>query len=158
MKKIVTILTLASLFAAVSASAVRAETASIKGEDVVVGNGVVEQNCTLDVAGTGTLKLKNPSTLDTKTPGKLKVTCNTTTNKLDIAVNVAGSTLNGGSATTNFNGGTNEYSTAAGTNITPGTTVNAAVANIEATISAPAGQLLVPGTNYAVFVTPTLTP
>jgi hypothetical protein len=153
MKKIVTILTLASLFAAVTASADKAQ-----ASDVVVGNGVVPQTCAIDTVTNGTLKLVSPSELSTDTPGKVKVTCNTTTSKLAIVVNVPAGNAYNGTPSAELAGGTGVYSAAAGASVAPGAIVNGDSANINAKIKAPAGDLLEAGTNYAVFVTPTLTP
>jgi hypothetical protein len=152
MKKIVAILTVASLFAVVSASAERAQAG-----DVVVGGGIVPQSCAIDTVTNGTLKLSTPSKLVTDTPGQVKVTCNTTTNKLDIAVNAGSSNVYNGTPSVKFNGGTGVYAAAAGTSVSPGALVNGDSAKVEATIDAGALPLQA-ATNYAVFITPTLTP
>jgi hypothetical protein len=152
MKKIVAILTVASLFAVVSASAERAQAG-----DVAVGGGVVPETCKIDTVENGTLKLSTPSKLVTDLPGKIKVTCNTTTNKLDIAVNTGASTLYNGTPSIKFNGGTGVYSAASGMSVSPGALVNGETAKVNATIDSGAVPLQA-ATNYNVFITPTLTP
>jgi type 1 fimbria pilin len=152
MKKIVTILTVASLFAAVSASAERAQAG-----DVVVGGGVVPQSCAIDTVTNGTLKLSTPSKLVTDTPGKVKVTCNTTTSKLDIAINSGASNVYNGTPAIKFTGGTGVYAAAAGTSVSPAALVNGDSANVDATIDSGTAPLQA-ATNYSVFITPTLTP
>jgi hypothetical protein len=156
MKKIVAILSVASLFAAVSVSA---QQAPVK-DTVVIGGGVVPQLCSIDSVNEGTLKLATPSKLVTDKVGKVNVTCNTTTSKLDIKVNEGNSVLRNGTASVNFNGGTGAYAGATGTSVSPGAAVVNKSANVEATIDSGAVPLesSFNKPNYNVTVDATLTP
>jgi hypothetical protein len=167
MKKIVAILSVASLFSATCVSAQRVVAAPTPAAptNVVVGGGVVPQICKIDSVVNGTLKLAagSVSKLVTDTAGKVNVTCNTTTSKLEIAVNSASSTVYNGTASTQLNGGTGVYSTAGAagagplTSVSPGAIVNGNSAYVEATIDAGTAPLQA-ATNYGVTVDTTLTP
>jgi hypothetical protein len=158
MKKILTIFTTAGLLAALSSSA--------QAADVLTGTvsmpGSVDASCTINSVTPGVLTQDAvPATkLTTTTAGQVKVTCNSASSKLDIAVNTGTSTLFNGSATTAFGpAGTGIYNGASGTTVTA-STVTAALgdtARVRATVNAPAGQLLQTG-SYNVNVDAILTP
>jgi hypothetical protein len=160
MKKIVAILSVASLFSAVCVSAEKASAAPPPAPtNVAVGGGVVPQICKIDSVNNGTLKLAagSVSKLVTDTIGKVNVTCNTTTSKLDIAVNTPSSTVYNGTPSAKLNGGTGVYSAAAGSSVSPGAIVPGNSAYVEAEIDAGSAPLQA-ATNYNVVVDTTLTP
>jgi hypothetical protein len=140
MKRIVAILSVASLFSAMSVSAGPATDTT---GNVVVGGGRVPQLCKVDSVNNGTLALNAASTQlsNVGSPGEINVTCNTPTSKLDIAVGT-GSVLRNGTAAIRFVGGTQGLTGAANQSVTSTSTLNAAKANVRATITAPPGRVL----------------
>jgi type 1 fimbria pilin len=158
MKKIVAILSVASLFSAMSVSA---GTVTDTTGNVVIGGGVVPQLCKVDSVNNATLTLNAASTkLSNNSAGEINVTCNTPTSKLDISVG-SGSVVRNGQAAVSFNGGTQGLTGASGNTVTSTSTLSAAKANVKATITAPAGQTLQSsqgGPDYNVTVDYILTP
>jgi hypothetical protein len=157
MKKIVTILTAASLFAVVSASAQIAQAAPLRNTSVTF-SGTVPVNCQIDGVVNGTLIPSGTNQLVTDTPGVVTATCNTTTSKIVVVVDTPGSNAYNGTASASIASGTGAYSAAiaGSSSITATTLANASTVTINAGVSAP--NPLAAATNYLVKADVTLTP
>jgi hypothetical protein len=153
MKKILTILTLASLLAVVSA------TEKAKADNEVSMKGTVEKMCGIDTSKPGTLKKKpgSNSELIVDKFGEVKVTCNTPGSKLSVDVSPS-SKIPSGSASAAIVGGSSGGAydgLPIGTLVTAPGTVNGDTAFVGAGVSN--GSKLLTAGEYDVIVVPTLT-
>jgi hypothetical protein len=157
MKKIVTILTAASLFAVVSASAQIAQAAPLRSTNVTF-SGTVPVNCQIDGVTNGTLIPSGTRQLVTDTPGVVTVTCNTTRSQIDVATNIGAGNAYNGTGSALIASGTGAYSgaVAGSSSVTASGLASASTVSINAGISAP--DPLAAATNYSVVAVVTLTP
>jgi hypothetical protein len=154
MKKILTILTAASLFAVVSASAQRAQA---ENSEPVILTGEVKEVCKIRTKKeAGTLVQSGRSKLITQTAGEVQVDCNAAKSTLSVTAETLTAPLGAPTPKPFLSSGTRQYS-----NIPVGADnypVTGNVDNAKAGINASydAGSARLPAGKYEVKLTPTL--
>jgi hypothetical protein len=156
MKKILTILTAASLFAVVSASAQRAQAAD--GGDVTL-TGEVKEYCKIKTKKeAGTLVRLNRHKLITQNPGVVEVDCNAATSTLSVKVNTVDAPAGAPDPKPFLSSGTGKYGSIPleAESYTATGVVDDAKAGINASFDA--GSASLPAGKYKVKLTPSVVP